>query len=225
MPTQERQQRLADILAGLRAAYPEAHCALHFSTPLELLIATILSAQCTDERVNALTPYLFQKYRTAADYASADFEALANDVKPTGFYRQKARTIQRCCTALLTDHGGEVPDTMAALVRLPGVGRKTANVLLGNAFGNPQGVAVDTHVKRLAQRLGLTAETNPDKIEQDLMALVPRDEWTRLSHLLIFHGRALCKARVPQCGICPVHQVCPSSTAGQHKDTGIRREP
>lgn len=225
MPTQERQQRLADILAGLRAAYPEAHCALHFSTPLELLIATILSAQCTDERVNALTPYLFQKYRTAADYASADFEALANDVKPTGFYRQKARTIQRCCTALLTDHGGEVPDTMAALVRLPGVGRKTANVLLGNAFGNPQGVAVDTHVKRLAQRLGLTAETNPDKIEQDLMVLVPRDEWTRLSHLLIFHGRALCKARVLQCGICPVHQVCPSSTAGQHKDTGIRREP
>lgn len=214
MPAQDRQQRLADIMMILRATYPDAHCALHFSTSLELLIATILSAQCTDERVNAITPRLFQKYRTAADYASADFEVLANDVKSTGFYRQKARTIQRCCTMLLTEHGGEVPDTMEALVRLPGVGRKTANVLLGNAFHCPQGIAVDTHVKRLAQRLGLTGETNPDKIEQDLMALVPRDAWTLVSHLLIFHGRAICKARVPQCQSCPVHHICPSSTAG-----------
>jgi endonuclease-3 len=214
MPAQDSQQRFADIMAILRETYPDAHCALHFSTPLELLIATILSAQCTDERVNAITPRLFRKYRTAADYASADLEALANDVRSTGFYRQKARTIQRCCAMLLTEHGGEVPDTMEALVRLPGVGRKTANVLLGNAFHRPQGIAVDTHVKRLAQRLGLTGETNPDRIEQDLTALVPRDAWTLISHLLIFHGRVICKARVPQCQICSVHHLCPSSTAG-----------
>jgi endonuclease-3 len=214
MPAQDSQQRFADIMAILRETYPDAHCALHFSMPLELLIATILSAQCTDERVNAVTPRLFRKYRTAADYASADLEALANDVRPTGFYRQKARTIQRCCAMLLTEHGGEVPDTMEALVRLPGVGRKTANVLLGNAFHRPQGIAVDTHVKRLARRLGLTGEMNPDRIEQDLMALVPRDAWTLISHLLIFHGRVICKARVPQCQICSVRHLCPSSTAG-----------
>jgi endonuclease-3 len=210
------QSRVDKILAILHQTYPDARCALEFSTPLELLIATILAAQCTDERVNLVTRTLFRKYRTAADYASADIEELARDVQPTGFYRQKARNIQRCCDTLLTQHAGVVPDTMAELVRLPGVGRKTANVILGNALHRPQGIAVDTHVKRLAQRLGLTTATNPDKIEQDLLALVPREFWTLVSHLLIFHGRALCKARTPQCEICPVSHLCPAAKSGQH---------
>jgi endonuclease-3 len=196
----------------LQETYPEARCALNFTNPLELLIATILSAQCTDERVNKVTRSLFQKYRTAADYASTDLDELAKDIQSTGFYRQKAQSIQRCCGLLLTQHQGEVPNTMEELVRLPGVGRKTANVMLGNAFYRPQGIAVDTHVKRLTQRLGLTTETNPDKIEQALLSLVPREAWTLLSHLFIFHGRTLCTARAPQCARCPVQHFCPSST-------------
>ena len=208
----DRQQRLTQIVAILRDTYPEARCALLFSSPLELLIATILSAQCTDERVNTVTRTLFQKYHTAADYAAADFDALAKDIQSTGFYRQKARSIQRCCDMLLTQYHGEIPATMADLVQLPGVGRKTANVILGNALHRPQGIAVDTHVKRLAQRLGLTTAANPDTIEQDLMVLVPRDMWTLFSHLLIFHGRAICKARTPYCNRCPVQQLCPSAT-------------
>jgi endonuclease-3 len=211
---QECQQRLTQILKILRGTYPDARCALLFSTPLELLIATILSAQCTDERVNVVTRTLFQKYCTAADYAAADFDELAKDIQSTGFYRQKAQNIQRCCDMLLTQHHGEIPVTMEELVRLPGVGRKTANVLLGNALHRPQGIAVDTHVKRLAQRLGLTMAANPDTIEQDLMALVSRNMWTLFSHLFIFHGRAICKARAPQCDRCPVQQLCPSSTVG-----------
>jgi endonuclease-3 len=199
------------VLAILQAAYPDARCALHFSTPLELLIATILSAQCTDERVNKVTPALFRKYRTVADYASADTETLANDIRTTGFYRQKARSIQQCCATLLTQYGGHIPATMEELVRLPGVGRKTANVLLGNALQHPQGVAVDTHVQRLAQRLGLTIATIPDTIERDLMALVPQEQWTLCSHILIHHGRAICKARAPRCGICPVQHLCPAA--------------
>jgi endonuclease-3 len=211
---QERQQRLTQILTLLQATYPEARCALLFSTPLELLIATILSAQCTDERVNVVTRTLFQKYCTAADYAAADWDVLAKDIQSTGFYRQKAQSIQRCCDMLLTQYHGEIPATMEELVRLPGVGRKTANVLLGNALHRPQGIAIDTHVKRLAQRLGLTMSANPDTIEQDLMALVSRNLWTLFSHLFIFHGRAICKARAPQCDRCPVQQLCPSATAG-----------
>jgi endonuclease-3 len=207
----DRQQRLLQIVALLQEAYPEARCALLFSSPLELLIATILSAQCTDERVNTVTRTLFQKYRTVADYAAADFDALARDIQSTGFYRQKAHSIQRCCDMLLTRYHSEIPTTMDELVQLPGVGRKTANVILGNAFYHPQGIAVDTHVKRLAQRLGLTAAANPDTIEQDLMVLVPRHMWTLLSHLLISHGRAICKARAPQCHRCPVHHLCPSA--------------
>jgi len=203
--------RLRQLLAVLQETYPEAHCALNFTTPLELLIATILSAQCTDVRVNSVTPKLFQKYRTAADYVAAAPEELATDIQSTGFYRQKAQTIQRCCTALLQHHNGAVPDTMEALVQLPGVGRKTANVVLGNAFHRPHGIAVDTHVQRLAQRLGLTTEHTPDKIEQALLGLVPRKAWTLFSHLLISHGRAICKARAPQCRVCPVHQLCPSA--------------
>src|SRR5215475_4818230 len=205
------KSHLRQLLGILQETYPDAHCALNFTTPLELLIATILSAQCTDVRVNLVTPALFQKYRTAVDYVAVDPEELARDIQTTGFYRQKARAIQRCCAALVQQHNGAVPDTMEALVGLPGVGRKTANVVLGNAFGRPHGIAVDTHVQRLARRLGLTTESIPDKIEQELLVLVPRQAWTIFSHLLIFHGRALCKARAPQCSACPVHHLCPST--------------
>jgi endonuclease-3 len=205
------KSRLRQLLGILQETYPDAHCALNFTTPLELLIATILSAQCTDVRVNLVTPALFQKYRSAVDYVAADPEALARDIQSTGFYRQKARAIQHCCAALVQQHNGAVPDTMEALVDLPGVGRKTANVVLGNAFGRPHGIAVDTHVQRLAQRLGLTTETTPDKIERDLVALVRRKDWTLFSHVLISHGRTVCKARVPHCAACPVHHLCPST--------------
>src|SRR5256712_13586743 len=205
------KSRLRQLLGILQETYPDAHCALNFTTPLELLIATILSAQCTDVRVNLVTPALFQKYHTAVDYVAADPEELAKDIQSTGFYRQKARTIQRCCAALVQQHNGAVPDTMEALAELAGVGRKQANVVLGNAFGRPHGIAVDTHVQRLAQRLGLTTETTPDKIERDLVALVRRKDWTLFSHVLISHGRTVCKARVPHCAACPVHRLCPST--------------
>jgi endonuclease III len=205
------KSRLRQLLDILQETYPDAHCALNFTTPLELLVATILSAQCTDVRVNLVTPALFQKYRTAVDYVAADPEELARDIQSTGFYRQKAHAIQRCCAALVQQHNGTVPDTMEALVALPGVGRKTANVVLGNAFGRPHGIAVDTHVQRLARRLGLTTETTPDKIERDLVALVRRKDWTLFSHLLISHGRTVCKAPVPHCAACPVHHLCPST--------------
>ena len=211
MTARHVRSHLPQLLAIFQETYPDAHCALNFTTPLELLIATILSAQCTDVRVNSVTRTLFQKYRTAADYVAAAPEELAKDIQSTGFYRQKAQIIQRCCEALLQQHNGAVPDTMEALVRLPGVGRKTANVVLGNAFHRPQGIAVDTHVQRLAQRLGLSTASTPDKIEQALLGLVPRKAWTLFSHLLISHGRAICKARVPQCGACPVHHLCPSA--------------
>ena len=210
MTARSVKSHLRQLLGILQETYPDAHCALNFTTPLELLIATILSAQCTDVRVNLVTPTLFRKYRTAADYVAAEPEELARDIQSTGFYRQKTSTIQRCCAALVQQHNGVVPDTMEALVDLPGVGRKTANVVLGNAFGRPQGIAVDTHVQRLARRLGLTTEMTPDKIEHELLALVPRKVWTLFSHLLISHGRAVCKARVPQCGACPVYHLCPS---------------
>lgn len=208
---QARRQRLTEIQAILHHAYPDARCALVFANPLELLIATILSAQCTDSRVNAVTRSLFQKYHMAADYVAVAFDELAEDIRSTGFFRQKARSIQRCCEMLLTQHDGHVPDRMEALVKLPGVGRKTANVLLGNAFQQPAGIAVDTHVKRLSQRLELTHESNPDRIEDDLMAIVPRDAWTLISHLLILHGRQVCKARKPQCESCQVSHLCPSA--------------
>ena len=198
------------LLDLLQQTYPDARCRLEFSTPLELLIATILSAQCTDERVNLVTQSLFRKYRTAIDYATANPDVLAQDIKSTGFYRQKAESIQRCCATLVARYDGEVPPQMEALVQLPGVGRKTANVVLGNAFNQPIGIAVDTHVKRVAQRLGLTTHTSPDKIEQELMAIVPKTWWTKISHLLIFHGRARCKARSPQCMACELAHLCPA---------------
>src|SRR5882762_2258497 len=177
------------IIAGLKRAYPDAHCELNFSNPLELLIATILSAQCTDKRVNLVTADLFKKYRTARDYAEAPQEVLEQEIKTTGFFRNKAKSIRTCCQALVEHHGGEVPRSMEQLITLGGVGRKTANVVLGNAFNINTGVVVDTHVARLSQRLGLTKETTPEKIEQDLMRLVPQNEWTLFSHLLIWHGR------------------------------------
>jgi endonuclease-3 len=203
--------RVKKIVAGLRKAYPDAHCELNFSNPLELLMATILSAQCTDKRVNLVTAELFQKYRSAADYANADVAELEQDIKTTGFFRNKAKNIKACCAALVEKHGGDVPRTMAELTLLGGVGRKTANVVLGNAFGINVGVVVDTHVTRLANRLCLTKQTNAEKIEQELMQLVPQADWTLFSHWLIWHGRRRCDARKPDCPGCEIVKLCPSA--------------
>jgi endonuclease-3 len=193
----------------LQKTYPDAHCELNFASPLQLLIATILSAQCTDKRVNMVTAELFQKYRTAADFANADLTELEQAVKTTGFFRNKARNIKACCAALVAKHGGEVPRSMAELNALDGVGRKTANVVLGNAFGINDGLVVDTHVTRLANRLGLTKQTDAVKIEQELMSLVPRELWTLFSHWLIWHGRRRCDARKPDCAGCEIAKLCP----------------
>lgn len=201
--------RLKRIIAGLQRAYPDAHCELTFSNPLELLIATILSAQCTDKRVNLVTAQLFTKYRTAADYARTPAAELEQVIKSTGFFRNKAKSIQACCRALVERHGGAVPRTMEELIRLGGVGRKTANVVLGNAYGLNLGVVVDTHVARLSGRLGLTRQNDPEKIERELMALVPSAQWTLFSHWLIWHGRRRCFARKPECGHCEITALCP----------------
>lgn len=204
-----RAARTEKILATLAATYPDAHCELNYRNPLELLIATILSAQCTDKRVNIVTTELFKKYRSAADFASAPLPDLEEAVKTTGFFRNKAKNIQACCRQLVELHGGEVPKTMEELVALAGAGRKTANVVLGNAFNINVGVVVDTHVARLSQRLGLTRETTPEKIEQDLMKLVPQPQWAILSHWLIWHGRRRCDARKPDCAGCELMDLCP----------------
>ena len=209
--TQTKTARLKQILSRLRKAYPDAHCELNYTNPLELLMATILSAQCTDKRVNLVTTELFRKYRTAADYASARAAELDEAIKTTGFYRNKTKSIQTCCRALVERHAGEVPRTMDELVRLGGVGRKTANVVLGNAFGLNEGVVVDTHVTRLSQRLGLTKQKNPEKIERELMKIVPRGQWTLFSHWLIWHGRRRCYARKPDCPNCELTKLCPSA--------------
>ena len=209
--TEAKIARVKKIIAGLRKTYPEAHCELDRRNPLELLIATILSAQCTDKRVNQVTADLFRKYRSAADYADADLSELQQDIKTTGFYRNKARNIQACCRKLVERHGGEVPGTMEELTRLDGVGRKTANVVLGNAFNVNEGIVVDTHVARLSQRLGLTPQKDPEKIEQELMKLVPRQQWTIFSHWLIWHGRRRCTARNPDCPNCEIRKICPSA--------------
>lgn len=205
--------RTQKIIAALRETYPDAHCELNFSSPLELLIATILSAQCTDKQVNLVTADLFRKYRSAADYAQADPTAFEQDIRRIGLYRNKAKNIQTCCRKLLALHGGEVPRTMAELTHLDGVGRKTANVVLGNAFALSEGVVVDTHVARLAERLALTTEKTPEKIEQALIKLVPREQWTLFSHWLIWHGRRRCGARNPQCAECEIQTLCPSGDA------------
>lgn len=200
-----------EVIRRLKEEYPDAATELNWTNPLELLVATILSAQTTDVRVNQVTERLFEKYRTAGDYAAADPPELEEDIRPTGFYRNKAKAIQGMARALLEDHGGEVPRSMPDLVALPGVGRKTANVVLGNAYGIDEGVVVDTHVRRLSNRLGLTEHQDPEKIEQDLMRMVPKEDWTVFSHLLIFHGRRVCKARKPDCPNCVLNDICPSA--------------
>ena len=210
--TGERLKSHAGDLHGrLTTLYPDAHCELDFQSPLQLLVATILSAQCTDKRVNMVTPALFAAYPTAQALAEAPIEHLEELVKTTGFFRMKAKNVQGMARALVERHGGEVPADMEALVRLPGVGRKTANVVLGNAFGINHGVVVDTHVGRLATRLGLTTETDPVKVEEALMPLFPQPSWTMLSHLLIFHGRRVCDAKRPRCGECALAEICPSA--------------
>ena len=193
----DEKQRVAEIVSRLKAEYPDARTELNWSNPLELLVATILSAQTTDVRVNAVTESLFDKYRTAADYAEADPSGLEEDIRPTGFYRNKAKSLRGMARALVEDHAGEVPRTMPGLVALPGVGRKTANV--------------DTHVRRLSNSLGLTTQNDPEKIEKDLMGEIPREDWTVFSHLLIFHGRRICKSRKPDCPNCVLNDVCPSA--------------
>jgi endonuclease-3 len=206
-----RKARAEEILARLEARYPGTRLALDFETPLQLLVATILAAQCTDKKINEVTPALFRRYPTARDYAEADLAELEEMVRQTGFYRNKARALKNLGMALIADHEGSVPALMDALTALPGVGRKTANVVLGNAFGLQEGIVVDTHVQRLSRRLWMTEETDPEKIERDLLPLIPRERWTRFGHLMQDHGRAICKARKPECPICPVAELCPSA--------------
>jgi len=196
-------------VATLEKTYPNARCSLDFTNPLELLVATILSAQCTDERVNKVTPDLFARFKTAGDYARASREDLENRVRTTGFFRNKAKSIQGAAQKMESDFGGRVPDTMEELLTLPGVARKTANVVLGNAYGKAEGVVVDTHVFRLAHRMGLSAGKNPVEVENDLMALVPKKDWVQAAHLFIHHGRAICRAIAPDCPMCPVSALCP----------------
>lgn len=205
---QAEQARLAQLLDRLAEAYPQARCSLHFTTPWELLVATILAAQCTDERVNQVTSGLFARYPNPQALAQAPLEELEAAIKPTGYYQNKAKSLQACARQLVERFGGEVPGTLEELTSLPGVGRKTAQVILGNAFGVP-GIAVDTHVRRLSQRMGLTRQTDPFKIEQELMGIVPPAEWTLFSHRMIAHGRAVCTARRPRCGECPLAEACP----------------
>ena len=206
---QAKVDRTAKIIAGLKQTYPQAHCELVHANPLQLLIATILSAQSTDKQVNVITSDLFKKYKTAADFANAAPAQFENDIRRIGLFRNKARNIQACCRALVAQHGGKVPQTMEELIALDGVGRKTANVVLGNAFDINCGVVVDTHVARLSGRLGLTREKTAEKIELALMKLVPQSEWTLFSHLLIWHGRRRCFARSPDCVQCEIRPLCP----------------
>jgi endonuclease-3 len=204
-PLGTRARRIVRLLARL---YPDAQCALHYENPLQLLIATILSAQCTDARVNQVTPGLFARYTNAKAFATADPRELEAAIQSTGFFRNKARNIQECCKQLVSAYNGQLPRTMEELVKLPGIGRKTANVILGNAFAVP-GITVDTHVGRLSRRMGLTTETNPEKVERDLMQLIPRKEWTMFSHRMIQHGRQVCQARKPNCVECALAKICP----------------
>ena len=207
----QKKERTEQIIKLLKRAHPDAHCALNHANPFELLIATILSAQCTDERVNIVTADLFRKYRKPADYLKVRDTELQQDIKTTGFFRNKTKSIQGACKMLVEKFGGQVPKTMDELLQLPGVARKTANVVLGVAYGIAAGIVVDTHVGRLSHRLGLTKQKDAVKIEQDLIALVPKKDWIIFSHLLIFHGRRVCKARRPLCEECVVEKLCPSS--------------
>ena len=212
MPTAETKQRARKIIARLKKEYPDAQCSLNYSNPLELLIATILSAQCTDERVNIVTADLFRKYRSSEDYLKTPLSELENDIRSTGFFRNKAKAIQGACKILSDKHGGSVPDRLEDLIALPGVARKTANVVMGNAFGIASGVVVDTHVARLSRRLGLSEHEQPEKIERDLVELVQKNDWIIFAHLMIYHGRRICKARKPLCEECVIEQLCPSSS-------------
>ncbi len=210
MPTSSEDRRYAATIARrLKKHYPNATCSLDFRSPLELLVATILSAQCTDERVNMVTPGLFRKYPTTADFARVPQEELEAAIRSTGFFRNKARSIRACCQAMLEQHDGKVPDSMEALVALPGIGRKSANVILGTAYGIGVGVVVDTHVTRLSRRMGLTQHKDAEKIERDLMALFPKSRWIDLGHELVQHGRRICTARKPKCDVCPLGDLCP----------------
>jgi endonuclease III len=216
-------ERVARLIKIWPKVYPDAHTELNFKNPLELLIATILSAQCTDKRVNMVTPFLFKKYRSAKDYAAAPQAELENAIKSTGFFRNKTKSIRAATSTIANKFGGKVPDSMEKLRELPGVGRKTANVVLGNAFDINEGIVVDTHVIRMSQRLGLTKQNDPEKIEQDLMKLVPKEHWTVWSHWLIWHGRRRCYARKPDCANCEVFRLCPSGKVFLR--TGVARKP
>ncbi len=219
----QRRELANKVVETLRRLYPDARCSLDYRTPLQLLIATILSAQCTDERVNKVTPALFTRYRSAADFASADPRELENYIRSTGFYRAKAKNIIACCRALVERHGGELPRSLEELTKLPGVGRKTANVLLGTAWGIPAGIVVDTHVRRLARRMGLTQHTDPDKIERDLMELIPQEEWIAFGHRMIYHGRQVCLARNPRCDQCALNSFCPKIGVQARKSQATRQ--
>ncbi len=214
--------RVREIITILERTHPDARLALEFSNPLELLVALILAAQCTDERVNQVTRSLFKKYRTARAYAETPQEVLEAEIKTTGFYRAKAKSIRACCKELVSRFDGNVPDALEQLVGLPGVGRKTANILLGNAFGKPA-IGVDTHVMRLSQRMGLTRHKDPDRIEQDLSRIVPEHTWVRFCHLLQFHGRRICTARSPQCSSCPITTLCPRVGIVSQQERSPRR--
>jgi len=203
------KKRVAQVLVRLRSAYPNAECELIYSDPLELAVATILSAQCTDKRVNLVAPPLFKKYRTAADWAKTPQEVLETEIRSTGFFRNKAKNIRALCAELVKNHGGKIPDNLDVLITLPGIGRKTANLLIATAYGQP-GIIVDTHFKRLSNRLGFTDKKDPDKIEFDLKALLPEKDWSDFSHCMVFHGRRCCFARKPTCPECPVNDLCPS---------------
>ena len=205
------EERAPEIITRLSKAHPDAHVALNFTNPLECLVATILSAQCTDERVNMVTASLFTKYRTAEDYLKVPVEELAADIKPTGFFNQKTKSLRGACARIVDAYGGKVPNTMEDLITLPGVARKTANIVLGNSYGVVEGIAVDTHVRRVGERLGFTSEKDSDKIEQDLMRLIPRERWFDFTYVIIDHGRGTCVARKPRCDECPVSDLCPSS--------------
>jgi len=207
----DKRTSVMNIIELLEKEYPEAKTALHYSSPLEILVATILSAQCTDKRVNIVTKSLFKKYKTAEDYANADLAELEQDIRSTGFYRNKAKNIKGSGRMLVEKFNSQVPRTMSELIELPGVARKTANIVLSNAYGVIEGIAVDTHVRRLSKRLGLTENKNPDKIEKDLMLIVPKSHWKRITNLLIFHGRNVCMARKPKCSVCSLNKICPSA--------------
>jgi len=207
----DNETRVLKIIELLEQEHPDAKIALNYTNPLELLVATILSAQCTDKRVNIVTKTLFKKYRKAEDYANADLKKLEADIKPTGFYRNKAKNLKRCCQILVEKFSSEVPKTMKEMLQLPGVARKTANIVLANAYGAIEGIAVDTHVRRLAIRLEFTEHKDPNKIEKDLMEIVPKHRWMRTTDLLIFHGRRVCTARKPKCSMCVLSSLCPSA--------------